>query len=264
MKAIISKLSNLEIVQLYKNGTKSNEIAKQSGLPIKRVRVILQSEGIQLKSGWEYLKVNNQNDDYFESIDSADKAYFLGLLYADGNVYLKRNRVQITLQNEDIEILIKFANAIGYTGPFYNDRKKYTKMIICSKKMVQDLIRVGCIPKKSLILQFPTQEQVPEQLIGHFIRGYFDGDGSVYLQDGKFPAASFTSTESFISTLTVILKSKGVDLTNFSKRYKNIENSAGSVVVQRRSNKAFFNFLYQDTDGLFLKRKYEKFKTSKL
>ena len=45
--------------------------------------------------------------------------------------------------------------------------------------MFNDLIKQGCIPNKSLVLTFPNKHQVPENLINHFIRGYFDGDGSI-------------------------------------------------------------------------------------
>ena len=45
--------------------------------------------------------------------------------------------------------------------------------------MFNDLIKQGCVPNKSLILTFPNKHQVPENLINHFIRGYFDGDGSI-------------------------------------------------------------------------------------
>ena len=45
--------------------------------------------------------------------------------------------------------------------------------------MFNDLIKQGCVPNKSLILTFPNKHQVPKNLINHFIRGYFDGDGSI-------------------------------------------------------------------------------------
>lgn len=49
-----------------------------------------------------------------------------------------------------------------------------------SQKTVDDLKQLGCIERKSLILKFPTEEQVPFDLLHHFIRGYFDGDGSIF------------------------------------------------------------------------------------
>jgi len=266
MKAIVSKLTDSEIIELYKNGTKCVLIAEKSGIPIRRVRSILHKGGIVVKAGWEYLKINNQNDDYFEKIDSEDKAYFLGLLYADGNVYLKRNRVQITLQNEDKYILELFAKKINYTGKFYQDRGRYSKMIICSKKMVQDLINLGCVPNKSLILQFPNNQQVPKHLLRHFIRGYFDGDGCATIGQvkenyRKFITCSFTSTKMFIEKLNELLLEFSIESKKFTPRYKNIKDSAGSNVINKKQSvNNLYHLMYDDVQELQLVRKRDKFK----
>ena len=151
-------------------------------------------------------RVNNFNDDYFETIDTEDKAYFLGLLFADGNVYTARNRIQITLANEDAYILKAFADCIGYTGKMYIDREKYSKLILPSKKMCADLTRLGCTPNKSLTLQFPTE--VPDELMHHFIRGYFDGDGHISKDKrliNPYYHINITSTKEFIIVLKKIL-----------------------------------------------------------
>ena len=57
--------------------------------------------------------------------------------------------------------------------------KTISAIHLTSDKMFNDLIKQGCIPNKSLVLTFPNKYQVPENLINHFIRGYFDGDGSI-------------------------------------------------------------------------------------
>lgn len=50
----------------------------------------------------------------------------------------------------------------------------------CSKQITQDLVRLGAIPNKSLVLQFPTFDIVPEEYISSFILGCFDGDGCIW------------------------------------------------------------------------------------
>ena len=59
----------------------------------------------------------------------------------------------------------------------YREATKAYRMSFRSDKCKADLINKGRVPRKSLILKFPTEEQVPRGLIRHFIRGYFDGDG---------------------------------------------------------------------------------------
>lgn len=49
--------------------------------------------------------------------------------------------------------------------------------------MFGDLSKHGCVPNKSLILKFPTT--LPNELVNDFIRGYFDGDGSVYINNKR-------------------------------------------------------------------------------
>jgi intein/homing endonuclease len=202
------------------------------------------------------IRVNNFNDDYFETIDTEDKAYFLGLLFADGNVYTARYRVQITLANEDAYILQAFATAIGYTGKMYIDREKYSKLILPSKKMCADLTKLGCTPNKSLTLQFPTE--VPNELMHHFIRGYFDGDGHIS-KDKKlknpYYHINITSSKSFMDTLKEILLTNSVKTGTLYKRYKDREQSAYTTFVLNKSAKQFIEYIYKNA-SLFLTRKH--------
>lgn len=202
-------------------------------------------------------RVNNFNDNYFETIDTEDKAYFLGLLFADGNIYVKRNRVQITLANEDAYILQTFANCIGYKGKMYIDREKYSKLILPSKKMCEDLTNLGCTPNKSLTLQFPTE--VPEELMHHFIRGCFDGDGHIS-KDKKlvnpYYHINITSSEDFIKSLRDKLIENGIVPAGTYKRYKYKEVSAHTMMVKSKSAKVFLDYLYKDAT-IFLTRKHK-------
>lgn len=201
-------------------------------------------------------RVNNFNDDYFEIIDTEDKAYFLGLLFADGNVYTARNRVQITLANEDVYILKLFADRIGYTGKMYIDREKYSKLILPSKKMCADLTRLGCTPNKSLTLQFPTE--VPNELMHHFIRGYFDGDGHIS-KDKKlikpYYHINITSSKHFMERLKEVLLENLIETGNLYKRYKDRKESAHTAFVLNKSAKQFVDYIYNNAT-LFLTRKH--------
>lgn len=201
-------------------------------------------------------RVFDLNDDYFSIIDTEQKAYFLGLLFADGNVYMKRNRVQLTLSNEDAYIIKKLAQCVNYQGKLYIDRGKYTKLILNSKKMCDDLIKLGCTPNKSLTLTFPI-DSVPKELLNHFIRGYFDGDGHIS-RDKKlvndYYHINITSTESFLMTLKNILAENNIIVGTLYKRYKDKEISAHTFYVKNKSAIEFVNYIYKDA-SLFLSRK---------
>lgn len=117
-------------------------------------------------------------DNYFNKIDTQSKAYWLGYLYADGNINKKEKAVH--LGSKDIEVITKFKKTLKseYTlGKTQIKSGSYYHTTIYSKQLVQDLIKHGVVPNKTFIIQFP---KLRKNLIRHFIRGYFDGDGNVY------------------------------------------------------------------------------------
>jgi len=246
-------------IELYAQGISIKKISKMLQCPIKIVSTFLKEKGCYIKKGIEYLPISSKNESYFERIDSPEKAYFLGLMYADGNVYTIRNRIQITLQKEDISILKKFAKSMSYNGKFYIDKEKYIKVIVNSKKICEDIIKLGCFVRKSLILEFPNSDQVPNDYIWHFIRGYFDGDGSVNIIN-KYITCSFTSTESFLNKLSEIFLENDIIPSVFYKRYKDKLNSAGSISISKQQSvQNLYKLMYKDCGDIFMERKKEKF-----
>lgn len=249
------------ILEMYSNSKTIIEISQITKICSKKIRKILVENNIRIKKTSEINRKNRFNENYFENIDSSDKAYFLGLLYADGNVYLARNRVQITLKNEDVYILHKFSEKIDSSAKLYIDREKYSKLIVDSKKMCSDLIKLGCFPNKSFTIRFPTDEQVPKEFIHHFIRGIFDGDGCIYFNGLEYSyGIEFTSNEYFLHQISEYLRKNGLKVSKYYKRYKDKEFSCGSIhIYERRDNPIFYNLIYKNCEDLFLKRKKEKF-----
>lgn len=114
---------------------------------------------------------------------NSDMAYILGYFAADGTMYKnKRGSCYIAFTSTDkplIELVKKqmnVANAIeSYNNPARNWKTRYV-LQIGSKKLYERLLKLGFTANKSLSLVFPD---VPDNVLGHFLRGYFDGDGSV-------------------------------------------------------------------------------------
>lgn len=133
------------------------------------------------------------NFNYFSTIDSADKAYFLGLLAADGNVYTKKDRniVRIALEQEDRYILEILKKYIDSEKPLYmctrkldNEKISYQyKLELCGEQIVNDLRKYGIVDKKTYSYEMT---KLPDNLMSHFIRGYFDGDGSINIRNKMF------------------------------------------------------------------------------
>jgi len=135
------------------------------------------------KSGRRAIRKHKLDEYYFCQIDSEGKAYWLGFLYADGNVSANSKfwyRLSVGLQKRDRNHLAKLLKSLNasYSIGEYSIRNKYlvSSINIYSKQLILDLIKQGCVPKKSLIIKFPN---LSPKLIRHFIRGYFDGDGCI-------------------------------------------------------------------------------------
>ena len=138
-------------------------------------------------------KKNNINSNVFDVINTEEKAYWLGFIYADGNIsnhdkiYEKSGkhvyRIEIALQEGDINHLEKLKLFLEYEGKISltktNHRTNRCRLSFNDKHMWETLNKIGCTPNKSLTLQFPKDIFNSNNLSKHFIRGYIDGDGCI-------------------------------------------------------------------------------------
>ncbi len=209
------------------------------------------------------------NENFFEQISTENQAYWLGFLYADGCL-TRNNGINLLLSSVDRDHLLQYKNTLQAENPI-EDRvdggKGNSKIRITSAKLFHDLKSLGCEPQKTFTLKFPNVSQVPRHLTRHFIRGYFDGDGSVWeskTHHGKYKQlqCSITSTTQMIDEITKVLYDNG--LTNIE--ISNHPTSEGiSILKIRRNNDVikFYNYLYNGS-SVFLPRKKQKFLNFKL
>jgi len=135
-------------------------------------------------------RINNSNtkylfdDCFFEHIDSPEKAYLLGWIASDGSI--RYSGFIIKIHKKDLKILEKLRDIICKKLPINEYRENMVEITIASQKIIAaDLTKHLKLPfskdssyKKSNIVQFPDLET--EELKWHFLRGYVDGDGSIY------------------------------------------------------------------------------------
>lgn len=190
------------------------------------------------------------NQDFFK-IWSRDMAYVLGLWFADGCIYGGK-MFDITLHQKDKYIIKKIAELLGYEGPLYDyvDRQAARLNFSCVV-IYKDIVNLGGSERKSLTVKFPY---IPEEYLADFIRGYFDGDGSVYnVKGGRINTAFTCGSKDFLDVLLSILKEKaGVvggsyDPSSLSLRFGN------------KDSLKIGNYIYKDNPELFLLRKRDKF-----
>lgn len=249
--------------QMFLEGKSLRKISELTGFDRKKLSQMLKADGIQIKSrGMTTGRSKyNHNTDAFKVIDTEEKAYWLGFLYADGSVYEPRGTLELSLSEKDVNHLERFRDFIS---PEMDIKPRNVNGHLCyrlqlvSMEIVQDLIDKGCTPAKSLTLQFPTEEQVPHHLLHHFMRGYFDGDGSIHYfydpRDNSRPQVNIEviGTKEFLDAYSKVLHEHGLPLR---EKYKENGRAFGYRFGGNGLYAKFVNFLYNNAT-IYLERKH--------
>ncbi|UCB56522.1 MAG: hypothetical protein JSV30_04755 [Candidatus Omnitrophota bacterium] len=202
-----------------------------------------------------YHKLNEQ----FFKTWTKEMAYVLGLLYADGNMHKNKSSFSLSLKEKDF--LERIRNSLESTHPIKKSKvQELYHLTIGSGKMIEDLLKLGFIPRKSLKIKFPD---MPIAYISHFIRGYFDGDGSIIKKNDSnvYKASIVTGSEKFISSIKMHLER----LVGVSVQRINKHKTANAYFIHyhRRSDiEKLYKYFYDEytiSNKLYLSRKLLKF-----
>lgn len=229
-------------------------------------------------------RITTINESVFNEINDEKSAYFLGLIYADGNLSKDKIwnswKLSISQSEKDLDIIYKFKSFLETNKKIYESTykgKKYYLISVNSENICLNLIKYGVNENKSLILTFP--KFIDDSLMPHFIRGYFDGDGSVWegkrkkmivkkenkqgefreriIQNVKF---NFTGSNTFIPFLQeYLIEHLGLSKTklNYSKS-KEKHKHCSMEYSGRKNMKKLYDYMYSSAT-IYGKRKKEKF-----
>src|SRR3989338_1457022 len=200
------------------------------------------------------------DEDFFTRWDS-EMAYVLGWMFSDGNVSSDKRTFAIKLSALDSNILVKIRKALKSESPLMTltqklpsgkGYRKYVLLRINSYPMCEDLIALGCVPKKTHKFSIPT---MPRNLLKHFVRGYFDGDGSISFNKPNIIKIRFVSgSEKFIMNLAKVFTNElGIPINN-----KTMKNFWQSDYYGDNARK-ICEWMYRDCGDFFLKRKRLRF-----
>lgn len=205
------KIDESIVEQIVYNYTVLGQGASSAGKPWKisqdKVEKILKERGVKLRTYIESKQVQrvyNIDDNFFKNQDE-DMAYILGFIAADGNVAKKENRISIEIHEEDKELLEIMRKKTHNTRPlkFYLHTHEncadtpVVKFQTWSAEWKKDLAIYNIVPEKTFILKPPTF--LNKQYYGAFIKGYFDGDGSVYKTGKHIEAVIAGASKEMIS-----------------------------------------------------------------
>jgi len=279
MNMKLSKAQLPIIAKRYKRGESSITISKDYGVCSETVINFLRKNKVTIREAGPSRKYHLV-EDFFDVINTQEKAYFLGFLFADGCNH--GGRVSLNLSEKDLSILKVLNKLVHPRGkPIYRGKSRVTKfpnrkkeavtktnytINIESKHVSEALAKHGCIPRKTDIIKFPIKS-VPEHLISHFTRGYFDGDGSVSIYRSEKTKhrtcgyVSIMSTLDFSNTLKNILEKREIHSKIFGKRKKyKTRNVREMRITKNQDVLRFYDWLY-DGASIYLKRKKDVFDT---
>jgi len=261
MHSIFSYHQVNNIILSYNQGKTQNEIAKELNCSQKTISSILIKNKITTRIP-KNITYNDININFFNLINSEENAYFLGLLYADGCVQIKNTQYVMTikLKKEDIIIIEKLRDILSPSSPVKLYDGKYSYFRTHQKIICDQLIDLGCVPNKSLKLIFPSF--IKPELVRHFIRGYSDGDGTIYknkLRHGINFIWKIISTDKFCNSVKEIInKTLNVNCSLSLSCPKTNQITTTLSVGGNRQSKKLLDWLYSDAT-IYLPRKYEKY-----
>ena len=212
-------------------------------------------------------KLNNPNmkEHFFQKINEEAKAYFLGLLISDGNVFKdntgRQASISITLDLKDEYMLEKFKEVLQANTSVGHDGRGCGQIAVRSNIMAEDLAKYGVVPRKSYNTYLP---QISKEMMPHLIRGIFDGDGSIMAKpnpsnDGHnrfLHSISFCGTHQLMEDISnYILENLGIKTAVYDYKDRNLSE----LKIQNIDNIAKFGYWIYRNSTIFLNRKKDIF-----
>lgn len=235
-------------------------LAKELNVSKSYIKKLWRVNGLKGKQTRKYYL----DEDYFETIDTKDKAYILGIIASDGCIYKRDKHIgmlsfQFHIQELDIINVIKKYMKLEYKERITENR---VALQINSDKIVLDLSKYNIIPRKTWSYKpYDLQDDI---LMWHFIRGYFDGDGSICFSGNKqIPSNYYISfcgnKETMIFINNFLQKHEIKSKIYQDKRLDKYEDDFYYIkIFENKSKEIFINHLYNDCDDIKLNRKYDK------
>lgn len=252
----ISEDLERKVCNLYNNGNGTMEISKETSLHRATIQTCLKRNNIKLRKGSPQ---NHYNIKFFSQY-TPESCYWAGFIAADGYIRPKRNTVHIKLSLNDKEHLEKFSRSIEFEGTIFErtngEKYKVACIDINGSWFVEDLKEnFGLVPNKTFNVNI--SQRIPKEMIHHFVRGYFDGDGCI--TKTPYSVISFTSgSKKMLEQLKEICYNIGARLQS-QNRVPPTNHFHFSYSGQNA--KLICDWMYQDAgEHIRLERKFNRYK----
>lgn len=244
------------IIREYNNGASINSLICKYNTNYLTIKTMLDENHIHVRNLEETLVSKSVNINYFDVIDTEEKAYILGLAYADGSISFNRKIktsycFSIGFKEGDQYILDKIKKSMNSTHSItyipskkqgYKSNNGFYRLAITSKQIFNSLLKLGMKDKNSI-------PNIPNELLHHFIRGIFDGDGCISISSRGDIDMHIMGNENFLNELN---KHIHFNKPTLVRNIYRIRKSGRLNAIK------FSNYIYKDAT-IYLERKYNKF-----
>lgn len=255
------------IIEKYKKGKSLASLGREYNSTHSVISKILKENNIELRNSSESKRKYKINEHCFDLVETEEQFYFLGFFFADGYNDEKRGKLILTINSDDVDLLENFKKIFNYTGPIKYSKSKINNnnylireqvsLKLSSKILSKRFKELGCHSKKSLSLEFP--DYIPDELLKHFIRGYFDGDGCIYLKDKKhnYLGVKIIMCDKFANVFVQKMKEQGFNFNTQSPKECN-EHTKNVYLSRQKDVKNFLDWIYQNS-SIRCERKYHRY-----
>lgn len=263
-KPKFSKEKEKEICEMYTSGKYNKKfIAEKFGCCVGTIINVLKRNNIEIVSHRvAHFSDMELRDDFFETIDSEEKAYFLGFMFADGYVYKgskNAKSVGLEIHIRDIDLIHKLKELLNTSNKIKYRKRSNTEMCsinVYSTKMANDLEKYGIVQNKTKVTKHLPDIPLPYRR--HFLRGLLDGDGWISIdKNGRYHVGFVSYHKSIAKDFQKACNSL-IEEKNRSTITTKGKNSSGYVCAfqAQKQVKQLMTALYKDST-IYLTRKRE-------
>lgn len=262
-----------QIIELVKKKELNyKQIAELLEVTLGHVKYTVEKYGLRKRGNKKQSSCKQKykiNEEYFDTIDTSNKAYLLGLIIADGWTTVG-STVGLTLKEEDKYILEFLKKELESEHPITKHKKYNANNFGFSNIHISDTLKsYGIVPNKSLIIDIGNvieKAKIPNELISCVLLGYYDGDGCIYhyVKDTTPKRSQYNISITGTLETCQYFKSFFDNLGFFTKRHKENNNNNYTYVVSGVNIMIkCLDKLYNNLPTIFLQRKYHVYLWSK-
>jgi len=266
----LNEVRRIQLIEDYKTGVKINDIAEKYQIDRTVVYDYLKREGIDSDRPLGSERKHTVDDDFFEVIDTEEKAYWLGFMIADGCVEKGNcksvNTLEVHLANVDVLHLEKLKKDLktDYQVTVNESNNYSVRLRVVSQKIIKDLAKYGVVERKTGKCYKPYG--IPVELERHFWRGCIDGDGGIRLDTNNMLECGtielyFCGDKRLVSSFRTFCNRHVYYLNNdeFAKVQKTERKNMSlySFALTSENAKTIMKVLYEDCN-VYLNRKFEE------